>query len=99
MLAVVTFHSLEDRIVKRYLQLASGAESNANRYAPARAEDAARFEMVTRKAVAPDEVELADNPRARSAKLRVARRTDVAPRALDPKALGLPQIQTKKGRR
>ncbi|OYU17477.1 MAG: 16S rRNA (cytosine(1402)-N(4))-methyltransferase [Rhodobacteraceae bacterium PARR1] len=99
MLAVVTFHSLEDRIVKRYLQLASGAESNANRYAPARAEDAARFEMVTRKAVAPDEVELADNPRARSAKLRVARRTGVAPRALDPKALGLPQIQTKKGRR
>jgi 16S rRNA (cytosine1402-N4)-methyltransferase len=98
-LAVVTFHSLEDRIVKRYLQLASGAESQSNRYAPARAEDAARFEMVTRKAVAPDEQELAENPRARSAKLRVARRTAVPAKALDPKALGLPQIQTRKGRR
>jgi len=99
MLAVVTFHSLEDRIVKRYLQLASGGEAQSNRYAPARAEDAPRFEMVTRKAVGPDDDELAENPRARSAKLRVARRTAVAPRKLDPKALGLPQIQTKKGRR
>jgi 16S rRNA (cytosine1402-N4)-methyltransferase len=98
-LAVVTFHSLEDRIVKRFFQIASGAESNANRYAPARVEDAARFEMITKKAVAPDDEELAQNPRARSAKLRVARRTDCPARPIDPAALGLPQIQPKKGRR
>jgi 16S rRNA (cytosine1402-N4)-methyltransferase len=98
-LAVVTFHSLEDRIVKRFFQIASGAESNANRYAPARVEDAARFEMITKKAVAPDDEELAQNPRARSAKLRVARRTDCPALPIDPGALGLPQIQPKKGRR
>ena len=98
-LAVVTFHSLEDRIVKRFFQIASGAEANANRYAPARADQSARFEMITKKAVAPDDEELAQNPRARSAKLRVARRTDCPARRIDPAALGLPQIQPKKGRR
>jgi 16S rRNA (cytosine1402-N4)-methyltransferase len=98
-LAVVTFHSLEDRIVKRFFQIASGAESNANRYAPAKADTTARFEMITRKAVAPDETELADNPRARSAKLRVARRTHATSAPIAPEALGLPVIQPKKGRR
>lgn len=98
LLAVVTFHSLEDRIVKRFFQLASGHESNANRYAPARADTTARFDMVTRKAVAPDEAEVARNPRARSAKLRVGRRT-VAPAKTIPQAeLGLPEIR-QKGRR
>jgi 16S rRNA (cytosine1402-N4)-methyltransferase len=97
-LAVVTFHSLEDRIVKRYLQLASGHEANANRYAPARATSDARFEMITRRAVGPDEAELAANPRARSAKLRVARRTAAPPLALAPEALGVPQFR-RKGRR
>lgn len=98
LLAVVTFHSLEDRIVKRFFQLASGQESNANRYAPARADTTARFEMVTRKAVAPDEAEVARNPRARSAKLRVGRRTTAPAMVLSAAELGLPEIQ-KKGRR
>ncbi len=98
-LAVVTFHSLEDRIVKRFFQIASGAESNANRYAPAKADTTARFEMITRKAVAPDEDELAENPRARSAKLRVARRTHAPSAPIAPDLLGLPVIQPKKGRR
>ncbi|PLL10972.1 16S rRNA (cytosine(1402)-N(4))-methyltransferase [Tabrizicola sp. TH137] len=98
-LAVVTFHSLEDRIVKRFFQIASGAEANANRYAPARADSAARFEMITRKAVGPDAAELAANPRARSAKLRVARRTAVPAARIAPAALGLPEFQPKKGRR
>ncbi|NBE06253.1 16S rRNA (cytosine(1402)-N(4))-methyltransferase RsmH [Paragemmobacter ruber] len=98
-LAVVTFHSLEDRIVKRFFQIASGAEANANRYAPARADQAARFEMITKKAVAPDAAELAANPRARSAKLRVARRTHAPAQAIAPEALGLPDLQPKKGRR
>lgn len=98
LLAVVTFHSLEDRIVKRFFQLSSGQESNANRYAPARSDVTARFELVTRKAVGPDEAELAVNPRSRSAKLRVARRTAAPAMALDSVDLGVPQI-VKKGRR
>lgn len=98
LLAVVTFHSLEDRIVKRFFQLASGHESNANRYAPAKADSTARFEMVTRKAVAPDDGEIARNPRARSAKLRVGRRTTALAEELSAAELGLPEIQ-KKGRR
>lgn len=98
-LAVVTFHSLEDRIVKRFFQIASGTEANANRYAPAKADTSARFEVITRKAVAPDEVELAENPRARSAKLRVARRTQAPAAPIAPDLLGLPVIQPKKGRR
>lgn len=98
LLAVVTFHSLEDRIVKRFFQLASGHEANANRHAPARTDTTARFEMVTRKAVAPDAAEIARNPRARSAKLRVGRRTHAPARAIAPADLGLPELQ-KKGRR
>lgn len=98
-LAVVTFHSLEDRIVKRFFQIASGSEANANRYAPARADQAARFEMITKKAVGPDAAELAANPRARSAKLRVARRTAVPAARIAPAALGLPEFQQKRGRR
>ncbi|OZA07408.1 MAG: 16S rRNA (cytosine(1402)-N(4))-methyltransferase, partial [Rhodobacterales bacterium 17-64-5] len=72
LLAVVTFHSLEDRIVKRFFQAASGQEANANRYAPARTDTTARFTLVTRRAIGPDDEELAANPRSRSAKLRVA---------------------------
>lgn len=98
LLAVVTFHSLEDRIVKRFFQLASGHDPNANRYAPAKADTVARFDMVTRKAVAADEAELARNPRARSAKLRIGRRTTTAPKTLSAADLGLPDLQ-KKGRR
>lgn len=98
LLAVVTFHSLEDRIVKRFFQLASGGEAQSNRYAPARVEDAPRFDLVTRRAVAPDAAEVAANPRSRSAKLRIGRRTSVAPRLLDPATLAVPQI-TVKGRR
>jgi 16S rRNA (cytosine1402-N4)-methyltransferase len=97
-LAVVTFHSLEDRIVKRFLTLASGAEPAANRYAPARAGTAARFVLTPKKAIAPDVAELAANPRARSAKLRVATRTDAPALALPPAALGLPDL-SRKGRR
>jgi 16S rRNA (cytosine1402-N4)-methyltransferase len=90
LLAVVTFHSVEDRMVKRFMQLRSGGGSNTNRYAPeAQAVDAA-FEIITKKAIGPDDRELAENPRARSAKLRVARRTDSAAEALDPATLGMP---------
>ena len=98
MLAVVTFHSLEDRIVKRFFQLASGQEANANRYAPATTQVTARFDLMTRKAVAADADELAVNPRSRSAKLRVGRRTDAPAKTIPPADLGLPTF-SRKGRR
>ncbi len=96
-LAVVTFHSIEDRIAKRFPQLASGHEANANRYAPATEATQPRFELIG-KAAGPDDTELAANPRARSAKLRVARRTAAPAIAPDPTALGAPQV-LRKGRR
>jgi 16S rRNA (cytosine1402-N4)-methyltransferase len=92
LLAVVTFHSLEDRIVKRFFQNRSGKDAQTNRYAPERAEDAARFTLVTKGAVAPDANEIAQNPRARSSKLRVGRRTEAAAGSVDPAALGVPML-------
>ncbi|MDQ3078309.1 MAG: 16S rRNA (cytosine(1402)-N(4))-methyltransferase RsmH [Pseudomonadota bacterium] len=75
-LAVVTFHSLEDRIVKRFLRTRSGATPAGSRHRPmAVAGPAPSFEQVA-KPVSPSESELARNPRARSARLRTAVRTD-----------------------
>ncbi len=91
-LAVVTFHSLEDRIVKRFLQLRSGAAPRESRHVPEAAPEAPRFALATRKAVTADEAEVAANPRARSAKLRVARRLDAPPGRMDPRALGVPRL-------
>ncbi len=74
-LAIVTFHSLEDRLVKRFLRERSGAEPGASRHLPpSSARAAPSFEQVARP-VRADDAEVARNPRARSATLRVARRT------------------------
>jgi len=74
-LAVVTFHSLEDRIVKRFLRERSGATPAGSRHRPALADPKKpSFERVA-KPVSPTERELAANPRARSARLRSAVRT------------------------
>jgi len=91
-LAVVTFHSLEDRIVKRFLQARSGAAPKASRYQPEQQSAPAQFERLTRKAIGPDAAELAANPRSRSAKLRLARRTDAPMGSRDLKGWGLPRI-------
>ena len=90
LLAVVTFHSVEDRMTKRFFQSRSGRTANANRYAPELAQEKPAFEMVEKKAIGPDQQELAENPRSRSAKLRVARRTDAPAGEMDRKALGMP---------
>ena len=75
-LAVVTFHSLEDRIVKRFLKERSGNLPAGSRHRPQIARGPApTFEKVA-KPVAPGVDELARNPRARSARLRTAVRTD-----------------------
>lgn len=97
-LAVVTFHSLEDRIVKRFFQVRSGAEGQGSRYAPARETAAPAFTMKTRRAIAADAAETERNPRARSAKLRVGIRTATPAMPLDRAALGLPE-PTRKGRK
>jgi len=77
-LAVVTFHSLEDRMVKRFLRERSGAEPGGSRHLP-RNESATRVTFANiGKAQRPGEAELARNPRARSATLRTARRTAAA---------------------
>ena len=94
-LAVVTFHSVEDRMVKRFLQARGGGMSNANRYAPETETVAAAFTVKKRKAIGPDDQELAENPRSRSAKLRVATRTDVPAADIDPADLGMPMKKTK----
>lgn len=92
-LAVVTFHSIEDRMVKRFLQARSGTAGRANRYAPLEAETVAQFSQSTRKAIGPDDQELSENPRSRSAKLRVAIRTDAPAGDTDPASLGMPMIK------
>ena len=98
-LAVVSFHSLEDRIVKRFLK-ARGKATAANRYAPpepgALTAEAA-FDSI--RSVAPSETEVAANPRARSARLRVARRTDASAGEADAGALGVPRVGRGGGRK
>lgn len=91
-LAVVTFHSLEDRIVKRFFQNRAGKDAAANRYAPQTDAEIPRFTLMTKGAIAPDATEIAANPRARSSKLRVGRRTDAPAGPVDPAALGVPML-------
>jgi 16S rRNA (cytosine1402-N4)-methyltransferase len=84
-LAVVTFHSLEDRIVKRFLSLRSGNVARPSRHRPAMpAAPEPTFKLLWRGPVSADETEVSENPRARSAKLRAAERT-AAP-AIGPEA-------------
>ncbi|MEQ9041617.1 MAG: 16S rRNA (cytosine(1402)-N(4))-methyltransferase RsmH [Silicimonas sp.] len=89
-LAVVSFHSLEDRVVKRFFQARSGKSGSANRYQPEQAEEAPRFQA-RNKAIPPTKEEIARNPRARSANLRVGRRTSAPPGRVDRAGLGLPK--------
>lgn len=90
-LAVVSFHSLEDRIVKRFFQARSGKGGGASRYQPEAPTEAPRFDAKN-KAIPPSAAEIARNPRARSANLRVGRRTHAPAGPVDRTALGLPKI-------
>ncbi len=89
-LVIVTFHSLEDRIVKRYFQFASGQEGQGSRHGPARQGPPPRYQRPAR-AIEAGKAEIALNPRARSARLRTAVRTNMPPVRVDPVRLGLPQ--------
>lgn len=94
LLAVVTFHSLEDRIVKRFFQERSGRDGGGNRYAPGGPSEAARFDILTRKAVGADDDELEMNPRSRSALLRIGRRTEAPAGSVDPATIGVPGLKS-----
>jgi 16S rRNA (cytosine1402-N4)-methyltransferase len=76
-LAVVSFHSLEDREVKRFLGQRSGRGGGQHRHAPANdtAPPEPSFELIRRRVGRPGTAEVAANPRSRSARLRAARRT------------------------
>jgi 16S rRNA (cytosine1402-N4)-methyltransferase len=95
-LVVVTFHSLEDRIVKRFLVARSGKPAQPSRHRPeAKMVAAASFRAITRGHASAGEAEVARNPRARSAKLRAAERTAAPPQRRDDEAIGLPQLASR----
>jgi 16S rRNA (cytosine1402-N4)-methyltransferase len=73
-LAVVSFHSLEDRIVKQFFTANSGSSPRASRHLPPAARSTALLRVITSRPQTPGPAETAANPRARSAKLRVAER-------------------------
>jgi len=74
-LAIVSFHSLEDRKVKEFLRERSAAAPRGSRHRPAPPSRAPSFRLVTKKPVTPGRAEIERNPRARSARLRAAERT------------------------
>ena len=86
-------------MVKRFFQLHGGKKEHVNRYAAEAPEATEPFEVLTRKAIGPDADELAANPRARSAKLRVGRRTTVPSRPVEAADLSTPQMKPKTRRR
>jgi 16S rRNA (cytosine1402-N4)-methyltransferase len=93
-LALVTFHSLEDRVVKHFLRQRATAEERGSRHLPPQAGNrpAPSFRFLNHRPVSPTDKEIAANPRARSAKLRAAVRTDAPPWAEDPGDPHLPRL-------
>lgn len=75
-LVVITFHSLEDRLVKNFLNKRTGRQSNPSRYQPDLPSSFPTFQLINRKAIAPADEEKRRNPRARSAHLRSAIRLE-----------------------
>lgn len=93
-LAVVTFHSLEDRIAKRFFAARSTPAPRASRHLPEQggATFLPSFRLLNRRPLSPSRDEIRLNPRARSARLRAGERTDAPPHALDLASLGVPRI-------
>ncbi|MGB2932637.1 MAG: 16S rRNA (cytosine(1402)-N(4))-methyltransferase RsmH [Methyloceanibacter sp.] len=93
-LAVATFHSLEDRIAKRFFAARSAPAPLGSRHLPEekRAPFAPSFRLLNRRPLLPSKEEIRLNPRSRSARLRAAERTEAPAHALDLAALGVPRI-------
>jgi 16S rRNA (cytosine1402-N4)-methyltransferase len=98
-LAVVTFHSLEDRIVKQFFARRAGRGRAASRLLPGEpAPPPATFRLAGGQPLTPGEAELAANPRARSAKLRFAERADAPAQARDAEIEALTRPPSRPGR-
>ncbi|MEO0672162.1 MAG: 16S rRNA (cytosine(1402)-N(4))-methyltransferase RsmH, partial [Pseudomonadota bacterium] len=92
-LVVVTFHSIEDRIVKRFLAARSGKTAAVSRHLPGSIEsEQPGFQLINQRPLTPGNEEINANPRARSAKLRAAIRTTAPHRSVSPDALGVPKV-------
>lgn len=91
-LVVVSFHSLEDRIVKTFLADRTRTQPGGSRHMPEAIVPPATFEALSRGVVKPSDAETSDNARARSARLRAAIRTDAPARGGDPFAFGVPRL-------
>jgi len=99
-LAVVSFHSLEDRIVKQFLAERSGRGESGSRRLPGEpAIDAPTFICAGRQPVLPSRAECDANPRARSAKLRYATRTEASARPVSAKLERLARLPERTGRK
>jgi 16S rRNA (cytosine1402-N4)-methyltransferase len=98
-LAVVSFHSLEDRIVKQFFARRAGRGRAASRLLPGEpAPPPATFRLAGGQPVTPGDAELAANPRARSAKLRFAERADAPPQGRDAEIGALTRPPSRSGR-
>jgi 16S rRNA (cytosine1402-N4)-methyltransferase len=93
-LVVVTFHSLEDAIVKKFFRARTGRESKGSRHGPIAGLSGPppSFRFLNHRPINPTEAEVARNPRSRSARLRYAIRTDAAAWPLDLAALDVPIV-------
>ena len=92
-LAVVSFHSLEDRIVKLFLADRTRTIAGGSRHMPEARIAPATFDALSRGVVKPSDAEVAQNVRSRSARLRAAVRTDAPARGGDPFAFGVPRLR------
>ena len=75
-LVVVSFHSLEDKIVKSFFKICSNFKSNPSRYFPTKENKSALFELISKKPILPKMEEVKENIRSRSAKLRYVYRNN-----------------------
>ena len=93
-LVVVTFHSLEDRIAKRFFASRGAPVPKGSRHLPDRGGEtfAPSFQLLNRRPLEPSNDEIRRNPRARSARLRAGKRTEAPAHPLDLAALGVPKV-------
>lgn len=91
-LVVVSFHSLEDRIVKKFFADRCKTHSGGSRHLPETDIAPPTFTVLFKGAISPGEEEANNNPRARSSRMRGGIRTEAAARPYDPKILGLRQM-------
>jgi 16S rRNA (cytosine1402-N4)-methyltransferase len=98
-LVVVTFHSLEDRVVKQFFASRSGRGRAASRRLPGEPVEAEpTFEVPRGQPIEASEAEISANPRSRSAKLRFGVRTSAPPRGRDEAIEALARLPARRGR-